>query len=204
MEPYERNRFRRATLEYYRKAMQVLNIDAFAGPMVELLGVVALALALSAGAYLVLERQKAIFGLNMSSEPLQFTSLLLLYAYLAAIADPIRKLSSVYTKIQAGAVAAERIFAVLDQSPTVKANAEAPHLPRHAKAIEFRNVCFSYTPGAEVLTLDGIHLTVKAGETIAFVGPNGCGKTTLLGLLPRFNDPHLGAVYVDGANIRHA
>lgn len=204
MEPYERTRFRRATLEYYRKAMKVLNIDAFAGPMVELLGVAALAVALSAGAYLVLEKQRRIFGMNMSSEPLGFPGLLLLYAYLAAVADPVRKLSSVYTKIQAGAVAADRIFAVLDRAPTVRANAEAPHLPRHAKWIEFRNVCFSYTPGAEVLTLDGIQLAVRAGETIALVGPNGCGKTTLIGLLPRFYDPDLGSVYVDGVNVRHA
>jgi ATP-binding cassette subfamily B protein/subfamily B ATP-binding cassette protein MsbA len=204
MEPYERTRFRRASLEYYRNALKVLNIDAFAGPMVELLGVAALGLALSAGAYLVLEKERRIFGMNMSSEPLQFPSLLLFYAYLAAVADPVRKLSSVYTKVQAGAVAADRIFAVLDRVPSVQANAEAAHLPRHTKAIEFRNVCFSYAAGAEVLTLDGIHLHVRAGETIALVGPNGCGKTTLLGLLPRFFDPDLGSVLVDGVNIRYA
>lgn len=204
MEPYERTRFRTATLEYYRKAMRVIHIDAFAGPMVELLGVAALALALSGGAYLVLEKQKAIFGMNMSSEPLQFTSLLLFYAYLAAVADPVRKLSSVYTKIQAGAAAAERIFAIMDREPTVRANAESEHLPRHMQSIEFRNVSFSYTPGADILALQNVSLHVKAGETIAFVGPNGCGKSTLLGLIPRFFDPDLGSVLIDGHNLRHA
>jgi ATP-binding cassette subfamily B protein/subfamily B ATP-binding cassette protein MsbA len=63
-------------------------------------------------------------------------------------------------------------------------------------------VCFSWHPGTE--TLSSVHLTVKAGETIALVGPNGCGKTTLLGLLPRFYDPDHGQVIVDGQNIRTA
>ncbi|MGL4421731.1 MAG: ABC transporter ATP-binding protein, partial [Gemmataceae bacterium] len=200
MEPYERGRFRKATQDYYDKAMRVIQIDSFAGPMVELFGVFALGVALCGGAYLVLEGQRRIAGLNMSSEPLTFASLLMLYAYLAAVADPVRKLSSVYTKIQAGAVAAERIFQVYDLPPKIHSNAHVMPMPRHSKTIEFRNVSFSYTPGAE--TLSGISLSVKAGETIAFVGPNGCGKSTLLGLLPRFYEPDHGSVLVDGVDLR--
>lgn len=203
MESYERRRFRRATDHYARNSQRVVNIDAFAGPMVELLGVMALGLALTAGAYLVLEKQRRIFGLNMSGEqPLTFQTLLLLYAYLAAVADPVRKLSSVYTKLQAGEAAAERIFTLYDKQPNVTANADGPQLDRHARCIEFRNVCFSWTPGSE--TLSSVHLSVKAGETIALVGPNGCGKSTLLGLLPRFYDPDHGQVLIDGHNIRTA
>src|SRR5262249_8041414 len=81
-------------------------------------------------------------------------------------------------------------------------NALGPRLAPHAKSVEFRNVCFSYVPGAE--TLVEINLAVRAGETIAFVGPNGCGKSTLLGLLPRFYDPDFGAVLVDGVTLRNA
>jgi ATP-binding cassette subfamily B protein/subfamily B ATP-binding cassette protein MsbA len=201
MESYERRRFRRATDSYSWKSQRVVNIDAFAGPMVELFGTVAMGLALTAGAYLVLEKQRRIFGMNMCGEqPLTMPTLLTLYALLAAVADPVRKLSSVYTKLQAGEAAAERIFVFYDKLPSVKANAGSPPLERHAKCIEFKNVCFSWQPGSE--TLSSVHLSVKAGETIALVGPNGCGKSTLLGLLPRFYDPDHGQVLVDGHNLR--
>src|SRR6476620_5120530 len=94
MEPYERRRFRNATKEYYYKAMLVVNIDALAGPIIELLGVIAVAAAFLAGAYLVLENKRSLFGLNMTSQLLEAESLLTLYLTLAAIADPVRKLSS--------------------------------------------------------------------------------------------------------------
>lgn len=203
MEPYERRRFRNASDDYARRAQQVTNIDALAGPAIEWLGVVALGAALTAGAYLVIRQQKSILGMNMrGDEPIGFTELLTLYTLLIAVADPVRKLSSVYTKIQAGAAASDRIFAIADKVPSVTSNADKPALPRHAKTIEFRNVSFAYSEGTEVPILNGVNLTVRAGETIALVGPNGCGKSTLLGLLPRFYDPDIGSVLVDGANIR--
>ncbi len=205
MEPYERRRFRRASDDYARRAQQVTNIDAVAGPAIEWLGVVALGAALTAGAYLVIRGQKSIFGLNMrGDEPIGFTELLTLYTLLIAVADPVRKLSSVYTKIQAGAAASDRIFALMDKVPAVTGNSDGPVLPRHARSIEFRNVTFSYVHGTDAPILNGVSLAVKAGETIAIVGPNGCGKSTLLGLLPRLYDPDNGSVLVDGANIRAA
>jgi ATP-binding cassette subfamily B protein/subfamily B ATP-binding cassette protein MsbA len=203
-EPHERRRFHRATEEYYRKAMRVIHIDAFTNPMIELMGVAAVGLALAAGTYLVVTGNTHILGMRMSNEPLGFEALLQLYALLAAIADPVRKLSSVYTKLQTGGAAANRVFELFDRNPNVEANPEGPHLREVAKGIEFRNVCFSYNPTSETPTLDRVNLMVEPGETIALVGPNGCGKTTLLGLLPRFYDPDFGAVLIDGVNIRSA
>lgn len=202
MEPHERRRFRRATEDYYYRAMRIIHIDAFANPMIELLGVIAIFLALAAGTYLVVSGQTHIFGVRMTATPLDFASLLQLYALLAAISDPVRKLSSVYTKIQSAEAAANRIFEVFDRVPTVKTNPGGPRLPRLRQHIEFRNVSFSYDASREILA--NIQLTVQAGETIAIVGPNGCGKSTLVGLLPRFYDPVMGAVLFDGVNIRTA
>ena len=203
-EPHERRRFRRATEEYYRKAMRVIYIDAFANPMMELLGVGAVTLALAAGTYLVVTGKTDIFGIRMTAHPLGFEALIQLYAFLAAIADPVRKLSSVYTKLQAGGAAANRVFDLFDQKPEIKTNSEGPRIATVADCIEFKNICFKYNADVETPTLDFVNLKVKAGETIAIVGPNGCGKTTLLGLLPRFFDPNFGAVFVDGVNIRAA
>jgi len=203
-ETHERRRFRAATEDYYRKSMRVIYIDAFANPMMELLGIAAVSLALAAGTYLVVTRHTHIWGLRMTSQPLGFEALLQLYAFLAAIADPVRKLSSVYTKLQSGGAAATRVFDLFDLKPEVKPNAEGPRILAVEESIEFRNVCFQYNPEAERPTLDTVNLTVPVGETIAVVGPNGCGKTTLLALLPRFFDPSFGTVHIDGVNLRTA
>jgi ATP-binding cassette subfamily B protein/subfamily B ATP-binding cassette protein MsbA len=202
MEPYERRRFKAATRDYYYKAMLVVNIDAAADPIVQFLGVVAVALALMAGAYLVLHRPPTtyLFGLKMVDQPMEMESLLQLYALLAAIADPVRKLSSVYTKLQSGAAAADRIYAYLDRRPRVRGNSTGVRLGRHNVAVEFRDVCFSYEPGQPVLT--NVTFNCRHGETVALVGKNGCGKTTLVGLIPRFFDPDHGSVLLDGHDLR--
>src|SRR5205823_3706848 len=89
------------------------------------------------------------------------------HALLLAISDPVRKLSSVYTKIQSGAAAADRIFSCLDRQPRIAANSQGTPLPLHAESIEFRNVCFSYEPGRPALS--GVDLTCRFGETVALV-----------------------------------
>lgn len=210
MEHYERRRFCAATKDYYRKSMLVVNIDALADPIIEVLGVVAVAAALLAGSYLVLNKQTKLFGLHLTSGALEPESMLQLYVMLAAIADPVRKLSSVFTRLQSGAAAADRIFDFVDRRPTVHANSDGERLPRYSTRemadragqpfIEFRDVCFSYVPGHPVLT--NIHLTINAAETIAIVGHNGCGKTTLVGLIPRFFDPDHGTILIGGRDVR--
>ena len=201
-EAHERRRFRAATKDYYQKAMWVVTLDALSGPIIEFFSVAIISAALLVGAYLVLEKPDRFLGMKMTDAPMDMVSLLQLYALLAAIADPVRKLSSVYTRIQAGWAAADRIFLFLDREPKILANGNGPSLERHHRAIEFQNVCFSYDPGHPILT--GVNLHVKNGEVIALVGKNGCGKTTLLNLLPRFFDPDHGTILLDGIDIRTA
>jgi ATP-binding cassette subfamily B protein/subfamily B ATP-binding cassette protein MsbA len=203
-EAHERRRFRAANLEFYRKAMRLINLDAFANPAIEVLVVIAVAVALSAGVYLVVTPDTRIWGVTMCAQPMDFPTLIQFYVFLAAIADPVRKLSSVYAKLQSAEAAATRIFEVYDREPTVRGNSDGPRLAEVAKRIEFRHVCFAYDPAADQPTLDNVSFTVRAGETIAVVGGNGCGKTTLLALLPRFFDPDSGAVLIDGVNLRTA
>ncbi len=201
-ESYERRRFRAASRDYAAKAVRVINLDAVTSPVIELLGVAAVSVALLAGAYLVLEGKTSLFGVTLCDHPMDVATLLQHYALLAAIADPVRKLSSVYAKLQSGAAAADRIFVALDQRPKVAVNSLGPILPRHADGIQFRDVCFSYDPGRP--TLSNIRLDIRFGETVALVGKNGCGKSTLVGLLPRFYDPDHGSVLVDGVDLRRA
>lgn len=214
-EPRERVRFREATRDYYNRAMRVVRLDALTGPAIEVLGVASIALALLAGSYLVLRKHTSFMGLKFSEQPLDAEALLQLYVLLAAIADPVRKLSSVFTKIQAGGAAADRIFDCLDREPRIKANADGPAVFRDADGaltapavkgalnpplVEFRDVCFSYEPGRPILS--HISLEVARGETIAIVGGNGSGKSTLLSLLPRFRDPVHGSVMILGHDLR--
>jgi ATP-binding cassette subfamily B protein/subfamily B ATP-binding cassette protein MsbA len=203
-EAHERRRFRALNREVFRKAMRLVNLDAFTNPAIEVLVASSVILALTAGVYLVVTQKTQIWGVIMCSQPMSFEMLLSFYAFLAAIADPVRKLSSVYAKLQAAEAASARIFEVYDREPTLKTNPDGARPAGAARRIEFRHVCFSYNPAAEQPTLDNVTLTVKAGETVAVVGGNGCGKTTLLSLLPRFFDPDSGAVLIDGVNLRTA
>src|SRR2546425_11759550 len=76
-----------------------------------------------------------------------------------------------------------------------------PKMARHAKSVEFENVTLTYA-GADRAAIAGVTLKVEHGRTVAFVGPNGCGKTTLLSLIPRLFDPDAGRVLIDGQDIR--
>lgn len=199
-EPRERRRFHQATRDCYQRAMWVVTLDALTSPIIEVMTVAAVGAVFLIGAYIVLVRPTKIWLFTISDQPLESETLLQLYGMLIAAADPVRRLSNVYTRIQSGFAAADRIFTFMDREPKIQPNSAAPALERHHKDIEFRNVCFSYIPG-QVL-LEGVDLHIKKGEIVAFVGKNGCGKTSLLNLLPRFYDADHGSILIDGVDIR--
>ncbi len=204
MERVERSRFFEETKNFYRKSVRVAMIDALSDPVLEMLALVTVAIALMAGSYLVLNRtiflDLGLFRVQLASQPMAIQDLLTLYAMLAGISDPIRKLSNVHSKIQRASAAADRICALMDRSPKVVDRKRGVPLPRHRHSIEFDRVSFSYTENSPVL--QEVSLSVRHGETIALVGPNGCGKTTLTNLLARFWDVDHGAIRIDSHDIR--
>jgi ABC-type multidrug transport system fused ATPase/permease subunit len=119
---------------------------------------------------------------------------------LAGVSDPLRKLSTVHSKIQRAAAASDRICSLMDREPQVIDRPGAIQMPRHRMQIEFDDVHFSYDERSQVLR--GLTLKVRQGETIALVGPNGCGKSTLMSLLPRFYEVERGAIRIDGRDLR--
>jgi subfamily B ATP-binding cassette protein MsbA len=204
MERVERRRFFDETKNLYRKSVRVAMIDALSDPVLEMLTLTTVVIALLAGSYLVLNQTMylnlGIFKIQLAAQEMSIQDLLTLYAMLAAASDPIRKLANVHSKIQRASAAADRICSLMDRSPRVSDNKRAPRLARHRQTIEFDHVTFGYTEGSPVLR--DLTLTVRQGECIALVGPNGCGKTTLMNLLPRFWDVNAGAVLIDGRDLR--
>lgn len=204
MERHERRRFFLETKSLYKKSIRVAKIDALSDPVLELLALATVIIALLAGSYLVLNRtiflNLGFMKLQLAAVPMRIEDLLTLYAMLAGITDPIHKLSNVHSKIQRAAAAADRICSWMDRRPEVADRIDAQSLRRHSRSIEFDDVGFAYD-GRE-LVLRGLSLTVRHGETVALVGPNGCGKSTLMNLLPRFWEVQSGAIRVDGQDIR--
>lgn len=200
MEQFERRRFHQISKKYFQKAMKIARYDALTRPLTEVLGVITICLALLAGAYLVINQETHLLGVRMCSHPLSLSGLFLFYGMLAGVSDPARKLSEVFSRIQRGAAASDRIYQLLDRQPTIVSPPNPVPAPRHAQHLTFENVDFHYAPSQPVLC--GVNLRIEAGETVAIVGPNGCGKSTLANLLPRFYDPNAGRVLLDGLDLR--
>jgi ATP-binding cassette subfamily B protein/subfamily B ATP-binding cassette protein MsbA len=200
MESYERGRFHKISKNFYRRVMRIARYDALTRPLTEILGVTTICLAVLAGAYLVLNHETHLLGIRMSGEPLTLSALLVFYGMLAGISDPARKMSEVFSRIQRGAAAADRVYQMLDRRPQIVDPPKARSLGRHRRDLVFDGVDFHYVPSQPVLC--DVRLSIAWGETVAIVGPNGCGKSTLVSLIPRFFDPVSGSVRLDGVDLR--
>src|SRR5205085_1654575 len=115
--------------------------------------------------------------------------------------DPARKLSEVFNRLQRAVAASDRVYELLDRRPSIRDPEQPLALARHHVDLSLEHVNFSYRSGQPVL--EDVSLRVAAGETVAIVGPNGCGKSTLANLLLRFYDPDQGSVRLDGLDLRH-
>jgi subfamily B ATP-binding cassette protein MsbA len=149
---------------------------------------IALGLALFAGG------QRILSGAN---DPGSLTSMLaaLLMAY-----QPAKRLANLYSIVQEGLAAVERLFGILDMTPDITERPGAVGLPAGPGRLRLEGVRFGYEPDRPVLT--DIDLTVEPGETVALVGGSGAGKSTLLNLIPRFLEVEAGRVTVDGHDVR--
>lgn len=192
---FERAKFNRGIQAFYRKSMKMAFYNTLARSSSEMLGMTTVGLAILAGGYLVVNKQTELFGIPMSDKPLNVTDVLMFFAFLIGASDPAKKLADVWTGLQRGIAATTRVFEVIDQPVRVSEPTEPRVIPRPHARINFKQVAYQYPSGPVVLR--GIDLTIRHGETIAVVGPNGCGKSTLISLLCRFDDPQSGSVCLD-------
>ena len=120
-----------------------------------------------------------------------------LLSYANQYTKPFNEISGVVTELQGAVASAARVFELLDETEESHETAE---LALAEGNMEFKDVKFSYIP--ERPLIDGFNLSVKKGQTIAIVGPTGCGKTTLINLIMRFYDVCGGSISVDGTDIK--
>lgn len=122
------------------------------------------------------------------------------YMFLNKFFNPIQTLAEQFDILQRSFAAAEKIFSVLDIEPEIVDAPDAVELDTLRGEIEFRDVWFAYKPGEWVLK--GVSFHVMPGQTVAFVGPTGSGKTTILSLICRNYDIQKGQILIDGRDIR--
>jgi subfamily B ATP-binding cassette protein MsbA len=187
MEEYEKERFNRENIRYFRYLMKSVMVRALSSPLMEFLGGIAIVFVILYGGYRVIQ------GVSTPGEFFSFLgALLLLY-------EPIKRLSRINNVVQEGIAAATRIYDILDTPPAIREKPDAIQLPPMRRELELSNVQFSYDNEP---VLKNINLKVSAGEVVAIVGVSGAGKSTLVDLIPRFYEVSAGAILVDGVDIR--
>ena len=122
------------------------------------------------------------------------------YMYISKFFTPIQNLAEQFSWLQSAFASAEKVFSIMDIPPKMVDDADAVALTEVRGEIEFRDVWFSYIPGEWVLR--GVSFHVNPGDTVAFVGSTGSGKTTILSLICRNYEFQKGEILIDGIDIR--
>jgi ATP-binding cassette subfamily B protein len=187
-EDHERNLFAKDNSNYRKTKLAAYRIMAASTSLSYLSMRLIQLVVMIAGSYFVLTGELTNGG---------FVSFLLL---VNVFFRPIDKINSVIETYPKGIAGFQRYLDLLNTRPDIADHAGARAVQDLRGAIRLRGVTFSYSSGRPVL--NGIDLDVRAGETIAFVGPSGAGKTTLCSLIPRFYEVDKGSIEIDGIDIR--
>ena len=187
-EDKEVERFEKAnaqTIKYANKSVLAGNL---ASPLTEALG------SFGIGAVLLMGGYQVISGTSTTGTFIAFL------AALVQIYEPVKLFANSNNALQASIAATDRVFSMFDEEDEVIENKGSVECNAEGKDIEFKNVSFKYKDN--IYALKNISFNVKAGSTVAFVGPSGAGKTTLAHLIPRFYDVTEGAILIGGINIK--
>ena len=185
---YQSNRFNETLRAVFKLGMNMTKKTGMLTPMMHFVVSIGIAGVIWLGSYLITTNQLTPGGFVSF-----ITALLMLY-------HPIKSIGSNYTSVQMSFLAIERVFERLNAVPDICNKQNAVKINGVKSGVEFDNVCFEYEMGRPVL--QNVSLTVKKGQTVAFVGNSGGGKSTLVNLLPRFYDVKSGAVKIDGTDVR--
>jgi len=164
------------------------HVNALYGPGTQMLGIIGQAAMLAIGGNMVLHHQ------------LSLGALVAFFLYLNRFFQPITLLVQQYNTYQQGQASVTKLRELCDTEPEVTEAPDASELPPIDGAIRFDHVSFAYVEGRTVL--EDVDLAVAPGETVAFVGPTGAGKSTMAKLVTRFYDPTEGRVTIDGHDLR--
>lgn len=187
-EAYEKLRFGKANDELIRTQLKTLLIFAFMNPAVNSLMYIVVAILLLAGSF------------QVSSGGATPGSIMAAITYTTQLLNGILMLVMLFQNISRGLVSWKRVKEIL-HSPPAMADGWFDGKTELQGEIEFRDVSFAYPQNGQNV-LSHINLTIHKGETVAIMGTTGCGKSSLVHLIPRFYDATEGAVYVDGVDVR--
>ena len=187
-EEKEVDRFEKAnaqTIKYANKSVLAGNL---ASPLTEALG------SFGIGAVLLMGGYQVISGTSTTGTFIAFL------AALVQIYEPVKLFANSNNALQASIAASDRVFSMFDEEDEIIENKGRTPCNAEGKDIEFKNVSFKYDN--DIYALKDVSFKVKAGSTVAFVGPSGAGKTTMAHLIPRFYDVTDGAILIGGVDIK--
>ena len=185
---YQGQRFRETLRSVFKLGIKMIQRTGLMSPLMHFIVSLGIAVVIWLGSYLIVHHE--ITAGNFVSF---ITALIMLY-------NPIKSIGNNYNSVQMALMAMERVFDLLEKKPAICNKPDAVKLTAVNNGIEYRNVNFEYVRNKPVLK--NINLNIKVGETVAFVGNYGGGKTTLVNLLPRFYDVKSGNVLIDGRDVR--
>ena len=188
MEKNEVERFGQESWKYFRLLFRSSKLRLLSSPIIETIGVSMAVVLLWIGG------SEVIVGSTLSSEDfLRFMFLLF------SMLGPVRSLSNVHITLQNGYASAERIFDILDEKTDV-VDSGKEKIVTLEQELKFENVGFNYGEGT--FQLNDINFKINKGQTIAFIGASGAGKSTIADLIPRFYDVNQGKIIIDGKDIK--
>ncbi len=185
---YQTKKFKNVLTETFKIMIKMVQRTGILSPIMHFVIGCGIALIIFTGNYLIGKGMLTAGGFVAFT-----TSVIMLY-------QPIKSMGNDLNAVQLSLLAMERVFSLLHTDPKIRNKPKAKVLKKISEGIEYKNVCFEYVQDRPVLK--NINLNIKLGETVAFVGNSGGGKTTLVNLLSRFYDVNEGCILIDGKDIR--
>ncbi len=196
-ESFNSKKFSKTGVAYKKAVNGTIFYDSSISAFIEWISLAAVSLVLAVGGYLV------------TSGNIGLGTLTTFILYSQRLFEPLRQLAERFTQIQGGLTAVERINELLDEEIQIKDSTSAKHFFENAKnvnkkfkgKIEFKNVNFFYNEGEHIIK--NLSFMINPGEHVAFVGPTGSGKTTIIRLLCRLYEPQSGQILIDDIDIKN-
>lgn len=184
------NEFEEKNDSLYKAGFRELMVFAIFRPSIYLLGVIALMIIMVIG------------GMEVLGGMITIGTLYIFLQYINSFFQPIQELAEQFTSLQSAISASEKIFTLLDTKPVISDNEHPVVLPVIKGKIAFDHVWFSYSGQKDDWVLRDVSFTIEPGQSVAFVGETGAGKSSILNLIARYYDIQKGTIFIDDTDIR--